>query len=126
MLDKDFVQTRQELVRLLVVARQTADALPSFGKDHWRSKESLLREIESCLWTIKHASPFLDSLPERAANCLRRGGLISVDQVCSKTPEQLLEIVNLGQVSLRQIQFALGRIGRSLGDCVEEVADGAQ
>ena len=119
MLDSEFVIIRQELLRLISESREVAETMPTFGKNHWQSKESLISALDSCLFTIKYASPFHDSLPERAANCLKRAGLMSVDDVCSRTSEQLLEITNLGETSLRQIKFALHRMGRKLGDNVE-------
>lgn len=57
----------------------------------------------------------LGHLSVRAANALTwAAGINSLDELCLKTPSELLKVKNFGRSSLKEIQLALSGIGRSL------------
>lgn len=54
------------------------------------------------------------SLPTRAVNALEGAGIETVDDLCSKRPEDLLVIPYFGVGQLRDVEQALAEIGRKL------------
>lgn len=50
----------------------------------------------------------------RARRSLRRMNIETVDELCEKTPVELLAIKSFGQTNLREIQNALHKRGRNL------------
>ena len=50
-------------------------------------------------------------LTVRTVNCLEEVGIFTVQDLLNCTPEQLLEIPNLGEVTLNTIYEALAKIG---------------
>ncbi|MYK62321.1 MAG: hypothetical protein F4034_10225, partial [Chloroflexi bacterium] len=54
-------------------------------------------------------------LTVRSYNCLRRQEIRRVGDLVRQTPQQLLNIRNMGQTSLQDVERALGRMGLRLG-----------
>ena len=113
-MDSEFVKQRDEAVNLLAKALEIVEKMPAFGNTKRNSKSRILHEIYMNMCVIKHTNIFLDTLTERTRNCLKRAKLVSVDEICAKTPKQLLEITNFGQKSLDELRDALTIIGREL------------
>ena len=53
-------------------------------------------------------------LSVRTMNCLRRGGILTVGELISKKPKELLQLRNFGQKSFREIEDKLKELGLSL------------
>jgi len=53
-------------------------------------------------------------LSVRTMNCLRRGGIVTVGELISKKPKDLLQLRNFGQKSFLEIGDKLGELGLSL------------
>lgn len=58
-------------------------------------------------------------LSVRTMNCLRRSGIITVGELVSKKPKELLKLRNFGQKSFQEIEERLKQIGLSLAPQVE-------
>lgn len=54
------------------------------------------------------------NLPVRPYNCLKRSNINTIDELCSKTWEDLMDIRVFGVRSLKQVEHALATIGRRL------------
>lgn len=53
-------------------------------------------------------------LGARATRCLVEAGIVTVDQLCVRTEEQLLDLPTFGQLGLHEVKAALARHGRAL------------
>lgn len=53
-------------------------------------------------------------LSVRSYNCLKRAGINSVQELCSKTEEEMMKVRNLGRKSLEEVQEKLERLGLGL------------
>ena len=53
-------------------------------------------------------------LSVRSSNCLRRADIHTVEQLISKSEEDMAKVRNLGKKSLNEIKKRLGEIGLSL------------
>lgn len=53
-------------------------------------------------------------LSVRSYNCLKRAGINSVQELCSKTEEEMMKVRNLGRKSLEEVQEKLIDLGLSL------------
>lgn len=53
-------------------------------------------------------------LSVRASNCLKRTGILTVQQLCEKTPEEMMKVRNLGRKSLDEVLLKLKDLGLSL------------
>ena len=63
------------------------------------SREILVNELE---------------LKIRSHNCLKRAGINTIDDLCSKTPEDMMKVRNLGRRSLEEILYKMKELGLSL------------
>ena len=50
----------------------------------------------------------------RSYNCLKRAGINTIDDLCSKTPEDMMKVRNLGRRSLEEILYKMKELGLSL------------
>jgi DNA-directed RNA polymerase subunit alpha len=53
-------------------------------------------------------------LSVRSYNCLKRAGINTVQELCSKTEEEMMKVRNLGRKSLEEVQEKLAELGLSL------------
>ena len=53
-------------------------------------------------------------LSVRSYNCLKRAGINTVEELCSKTPEDMMKVRNLGRKSLDEVLAKLKELGLSL------------
>ncbi len=53
-------------------------------------------------------------LSVRSYNCLKRAGINTVEELCSKTPEELTKVRNLGRKSLEEVLVKLKELGLQL------------
>jgi DNA-directed RNA polymerase subunit alpha len=53
-------------------------------------------------------------LSVRSYNCLKRAGINTVEELCSKTPEDMMKVRNLGRKSLDEVYGKLKELGLSL------------
>ena len=61
--------------------------------------------------------PILDlELSVRSYNCLKRAGINTIGDLIKMTPEQLVNVRNLGKKSLDEIMLKLADLGHPLSD----------
>ena len=53
-------------------------------------------------------------LSVRSFNCLKRAGINTVEQLCNKTPDDMMKVRNLGRKSLEEVEQKLSELGLSL------------
>ena len=53
-------------------------------------------------------------LSVRSYNCLKRAGINTVEELCNKTPEDMMKVRNLGRKSLEEVLTKLKELGLSL------------
>ena len=53
-------------------------------------------------------------LSVRSYNCLKRAGINTVEELCSKTPEDMMKVRNLGRKSLEEVLGKLKELGLQL------------
>ncbi len=58
-------------------------------------------------------------LSVRSYNCLKRAGINTVEELCSKTPEDMMKVRNLGRKSLDEVLAKLKELGLSLSPSEE-------
>ncbi|MBR0088009.1 MAG: DNA-directed RNA polymerase subunit alpha [Lachnospiraceae bacterium] len=58
-------------------------------------------------------------LSVRSYNCLKRAGINTVEELCSKTPEEMMKVRNLGRKSLDEVLAKLKNLGLSLSSSEE-------
>lgn len=59
-------------------------------------------------------------LSVRSYNCLKRAGINTVEELCSRTPEDMMKVRNLGRKSLEEVLTKLKNLGLSLKRQEEE------
>ena len=59
-------------------------------------------------------------LSVRSYNCLKRAGINTVEVLCSKTPEDMMKVRNLGRKSLEEVLAKLNELGLSLSPSEEQ------
>ncbi len=55
-------------------------------------------------------------LSVRSYNCLKRAGINTVEELCSKTPDDMMKVRNLGRKSLEEVLAKLKDLGLALND----------
>ena len=55
-------------------------------------------------------------LSVRSYNCLKRAGINTVQELCNKTPDDMMKVRNLGRKSLEEVLAKLKELGLSLKD----------
>ena len=58
-------------------------------------------------------------LSVRSYNCLNRAGINTVEELCSKTPEDMIKVRNLGRKSLEEVLCKLKGLGLQLNPSEE-------
>ncbi len=58
-------------------------------------------------------------LSVRSYNCLKRAGINTVEELCSKTPEDMMKVRNLGRKSLEEVLAKLKELGLQLNPSEE-------
>ena len=53
-------------------------------------------------------------LSVRSYNCLKRAGINTVEELCNKTPEDMMKVRNLGRKSLEEVLAKLKELGLEL------------
>ena len=53
-------------------------------------------------------------LSVRSFNCLKRAGINTVEQLCNKTPDDMMKVRNLGKKSLDEVLLKLKELNLSL------------
>ena len=53
-------------------------------------------------------------LSVRSSNCLRRAGINTVEELCNKTPDDMMKVRNLGKKSLDEVLLKLKEMGLHL------------
>jgi DNA-directed RNA polymerase subunit alpha len=76
---------------------QTATVLKNQSED--REKQALAISIDEL------------ELSVRSFNCLKRAGINTVEELCNKTPEEMMKVRNLGKKSLDEVLEKLREIG---------------
>ncbi|MDO4476142.1 MAG: DNA-directed RNA polymerase subunit alpha [Lachnospiraceae bacterium] len=71
----------------------------------------------------KHATMDMNidemELSVRSFNCLKRAGINTVQELCSKTPDDMMKVRNLGRKSLDEVLAKLNELGLSLNTSEE-------
>lgn len=97
-----------------VVARYVVDVLPRL-----RSDQLIVNADISTQDLEQMSRPVSDlNLSYRVRSCLARRGITSVGELVPRTPDDLLSIINFGQVSLNEIRNKLAYINMKLRDDV--------
>ena len=60
-------------------------------------------------------------LSVRSYNCLKRAGINTVEELCNKTPAEMMKVRNLGRKSLEEVLEKLKELGLSLNNSEEVV-----
>ena len=60
-------------------------------------------------------------LSVRSYNCLKRAGINTVEELCNKTPDEMMKVRNLGRKSLEEVLEKLKELGLSLNNSEEAV-----
>ena len=60
-------------------------------------------------------------LSVRSYNCLKRAGINTVAELCSKTPDEMMKVRNLGRKSLEEVLEKLNELGLKLNTSAESV-----
>lgn len=60
-------------------------------------------------------------LSVRSYNCLKRAGINTVEELCNKTPEDMMKVRNLGRKSLEEVLAKLEELGLQLNPSEETV-----
>ena len=60
-------------------------------------------------------------LSVRSYNCLKRAGINTVEELCNRTPEDMMKVRNLGRKSLEEVLAKLKELGLELNKSEEEV-----
>ena len=62
-------------------------------------------------------------LSVRSFNCLKRAGINTVQELCNKTPDDMMKVRNLGRKSLEEVLAKLEELGLQLrkGEMTEEL-----
>ena len=60
-------------------------------------------------------------LSVRSYNCLKRAGINTVEELCNKTPDEMMKVRNLGRKSLEEVLEKLKELGLSLNSSEETV-----
>ena len=55
----------------------------------------------------------------RSFNCLKRAGINTVEELCNKTPEDMMKVRNLGKKSLDEVLLKLKKYGLGLRESEE-------
>jgi DNA-directed RNA polymerase subunit alpha len=58
-------------------------------------------------------------LSVRSYNCLKRAGINTGEELCNKTPDEMMKVRNLGRKSLEEVLAKLKELGLQLNN-VEE------
>ena len=58
-------------------------------------------------------------LSVRSYNCLKRAGINTVEELCNKTPEEMMKVRNLGRKSLEEVLEKLKELGLKLNSSEE-------
>ena len=58
-------------------------------------------------------------LSVRSYNCLKRAGINTVEELCAKTPDEMMKVRNLGRKSLEEVLAKLKELGLSLSQSEE-------
>ena len=53
-------------------------------------------------------------LSVRSYNCLKRAGINTVEELCNKTPDDMMKVRNLGRKSLEEVLGKLQELGLQL------------
>jgi len=101
------------------------DAFSRFKKETEAPKkvETVQFEEKEKMKTYLYKNIEFLELSKRTINCLRDSGITEVWQLLSKTEDELLQIKNFGEKSLREIQDKLEKFGLSLGIDVKKYMD---
>ena len=59
-------------------------------------------------------------LSVRSYNCLKRAGINTVEELCSRTPEDMMKVRNLGRKSLEEVLAKLKELGLQLNSSEEQ------
>ena len=60
-------------------------------------------------------------LSVRSYNCLKRAGINTVEELCSKTPDEMMKVRNLGRKSLEEVLAKLKELGLALSQGEEAI-----
>ena len=60
-------------------------------------------------------------LSVRSYNCLKRAGINTVEELCNKTPEEMMKVRNLGRKSLEEVLEKLKELGLKLNSGEEQI-----
>ena len=59
-------------------------------------------------------------LSVRSYNCLKRAGINTVEELCNRTPEDMMKVRNLGRKSLEEVLAKLKELGLQLNPSEEQ------
>jgi MoxR-like ATPase len=103
-------QLTAPLVRALAVGRVSEDDARRFAAAWLGSPAESISLEEKLNWSLAE----LD-LSVRATNCLESEGIITIRELVLRTDDELLEVRNFGETTLREVKAKLALHGLSLG-----------
>ena len=68
-------------------------------------------EAEEDTNSIQHKMIEDLELSVRSYNCLKRAGINTVEELCNRTPEDMMKVRNLGKKSLDEVNAKLKELG---------------
>ena len=98
----------QEHLSLFVELTDSAEGMEIMVEKEENQKEKALE------MTIEELE-----LSVRSYNCLKRAGINTVEELCSKTPEDMMKVRNLGRKSLEEVLGKLKELGLQLNPSEE-------
>jgi len=84
--------------------------------EHAKATEIMVDKQEAESTTAGNMSIDELELSVRSYNCLKRAGINTVQELCDKTPEDMMKVRNLGRKSLEEVLAKLKELGLSLNN----------
>ena len=82
--------------------------------EHARTAEVMIEKEEDGKEKVLEMNIDELELSVRSYNCLKRAGINTVEELCNKTPEDMMKVRNLGRKSLEEVLAKLKELGLSL------------
>ena len=82
--------------------------------EHARTAEVMIEKEEDGKEKVLEMNIDELELSVRSYNCLKRAGINTVEELCNKTPEDMMKVRNLGRKSLEEVLVKLKELGLSL------------
>ena len=104
-----------------LAAKVMSDHLKSFVEltEIAQTTVVMAEPVDSGVMKTKDMSIDELELSVRSYNCLKRANINTVDELCNKTPEDMMKVRNLGRKSLEEVLGKLSDLGLSLRESEE-------